>query len=304
MPQTESPRVGIVTGEQAPDLTDEGQALRAALRDRGFAAEAVRWDDPEVGWSGFDAALLRSCWGYHENLPAFRSWLGRVEDSGVTVRNPPAAVRWNSHKFYLRDLESAGVPVLSTAFVEAGSDADLSAILDGNGWAEAVVKPAVGTSSTGVWRTAAETAAADQERFETMVADSDVLVQRFAPEVTEGERSLVFFEGSFSHATSHSPADDDFRTHPSFGGTTEAYTPDEAVVEQSRAVLSTAARQVGVPVEALTYARVDGVEREGTFHLMELELIEPFLSLSAADGAVERFADAVAASLEVPGIHA
>jgi hypothetical protein len=43
----------------------------------------------------------------------------------------------------------------------------------------------------------------------------------------------------------------------------------------------------------LLYARVDGIEREGRFVLMELEINEPFLYIGSSTGAANRFADAI-----------
>jgi len=63
------------------------------------------------------------------------------------------------------------------------------------------------------------------------------------------------------------------------------------VLKQAEAILQT----IDAP---LLYARVDGVEIDGTLHLMELELIEPFLFMGhAAPQAVERFANAIAAKV-------
>jgi len=42
------------------------------------------------------------------------------------------------------------------------------------------------------------------------------------------------------------------------------------------------------------YCRIDAVARDGKLVLMELELIEPELCLGLAEGAPERFAEAIA----------
>jgi hypothetical protein len=49
----------------------------------------------------------------------------------------------------------------------------------------------------------------------------------------------------------------------------------------------------------LLYARVDGVERNGRFVLMEVEINEPFLYLGSSPGAAARFADAIVRSAEL-----
>lgn len=294
---TDDTHVAIVTGDHRPELTADGQALAAALRDRGFAVTPAIWSDSTVDWRTFDVALVRSCWNYHEDVDGFLGWIDGLEAAGVILRNPVDAVRWNVHKSYLRDLAEAGVSILDTAWIEDDDDATLERILRDRHWGEAVVKPAVGTSSVGTWRTSIDEAAGHQERFETLRADGDVLVQSFAPEIRDGERSLVFFGGQFSHASNYVPAPDDFRAHPNFGGTSEPYDPPGAIVEQTTTVLERAGTVLGTDPVDLPYARVDGIVRDGEFHLIELELIEPFLGLEAAEGAVDRFAASVERSL-------
>lgn len=329
MPATDPPRIGLVTGEAVPDLTEDGQALLAALRERGLVADPVVWSDPGVDWDGFDHLVLRSCWQYHERPAAFRDWLATIEGARPALSNPPAVVRWNRHKSYLRDLQAAGVDVPETVWLDRSSDAVLEELLRRNDWDEAVVKPAVGTSSTGVFRTSRADALADQERFEDLISAGDVLVQAFQPGIADGERSLVFLGGRFSHATTTRPAADDFRAHPDHGGTVEPYEPPTAVVERGERILEAACRELGIATEDLTYARVDGIDAtddlayarvdgiedhgradgteggdgtvgEGGFTLLELELIEPYLGLTTADGAVERFAETIASSTRNP----
>ncbi|MFB6210144.1 MAG: RimK family alpha-L-glutamate ligase [Halobacteriales archaeon] len=298
MPARSSIALAIVTGEDAPELTANGQAVRTALEDRGFSARPAVWSDPTVDWSAFDALLLRSCWDYHASPEAFRSWLQRCETQGLAILNPPAVVRWNIHKFYLRDLATAGVAIPETAWIEQGSDVSLADVLDDHGWTEAVVKPAIGAKSANAFRTSIEAAGNEQDRFEALLAKQDVLVQTFVPEITDGERSLVFFGGDYSHASISRPADDDFRTHPNYGGTTEPFTPDSELIDQAQTVLATAADILGIDTATLPYARIDGIDRSGTFHLMELELIEPYLGLDRADGALERFVEEVETALQ------
>jgi glutathione synthase/RimK-type ligase-like ATP-grasp enzyme len=298
---TDDTHVAVVTGEKRPELTADGQSLMVALRERGFDATPAVWSDPDVEWTDFDVALLRSCWDYHEAIDAFRELIADLEAAGVTLRNPAEVIRWNVHKTYLRDLADAGVPTLETAWVEASdeADVDLEALLRDRGWEQAVVKPAVGTRAVGTWRTSIDEASEHQDRFDARRESGDVLVQAFAPEIRDGERSLVFFGGEFSHASNAVPAPDDFRSHHSFGGTNEPYDPPRSIVEQGREIVRRASDVHGIDPVALPYARVDGIERDGEFRLIELELIEPFLGLERADGAVDRFADAIERSLRL-----
>lgn len=285
--------IGIVTGESVPELTEDGRAVRQVLRERGYDASGVVWSDPDVDWSSFDVLVVRSCWEYYRRPDAFQSWLDTVDGQARHVVNPVSVVKWNVHKSYLEELAAKGLEVASTMCVPQGADESLSAICERENWDHVVVKPAIGTSSEGVWRATVPVSADAEEHFREAVTERDLLVQQFVPGIASGELSMVFFRGEYSHATRTVPETDDFRAHPSFGASSTPITPSAAVRETGRRILEVAGELLGVDPADLAYARVDGVERDGSFVLLELELVEPYLSLSAADGAVERFVDAI-----------
>lgn len=154
------------------------------------------------------------------------------------------------------------------------------------------MKPAVGAMSLHVWRTSRDTAIDHETRFADLVAERDVLVQRFAPEVVDGERSAVYLAGEFSHAWNSLPEADDITA---FDGIEAGYEPSAPIREQAAAVLEAARDHLGLNRDAVPYARVDYVERDDGIVLLELELIEPFLGLNRDPDAVERCAEAIVA---------
>lgn len=261
--------------------------MAAALEARGYDVEPVFWTDRSVDWSTYGAAVIRSCWEYPTDLPRFRDLLAELERDDLSVCNPLEIVRWNLHKSYVLALAGSGVRVPSTTVIEQGSDASLAAVLEEQGLDDAVVKPAVGTSSTDVWRTGTADDGDQQERFAALLADGDVLVQAFVPEIAGGERSAVFFDGAYSHAW-NSPLADGFSD---FGDADPEYEPTPSVRAQAATVLERATECIGV--DRVPYARVDYVTRDGELLLLELELIEPYLGLSRGENAVERFCDAL-----------
>ena len=288
--------IGIVTSEDWPSLTDSDRLLAAELADRGHAVQPVIWDEGAVTWTAFDLLVLRSCFDYYRKPEAFRDWLDRIAATSAIVVNPVPVIRWNMHKFYLEDLIEAGVDVLETAFVASTAEDRLVDILQDRGWDQAIVKPAIATSSAHVWRTDLETARSDQDRFDAALETGDHLVQSFAPEIADGERSLVFIDESFSHAWRSIPDEGEFRSHGRFGGTTTTFDPPGWLVDQAANVIETArsitSRETATE-DGFSYARVDGIERDGQFVLMELELIEPFLGLHRRGDAPARLADAM-----------
>ena len=284
-------RIALATAAKLPTLNDDDALLIPALAELGFTAVPAVWDSPEVCWEAFQGVVVRSCWDYHHRLEEFLAWVTRLEGAGVPLWNPPAVLRWNSHKGYLRDLAARGVPVVPTRWLERGAPVELGRLLRDAGWSDAVVKPAVSASAHGTWRTSLEMASADQPRLDELLGAGDVMVQPLMNEVQDpkgGEWSVMFFGGRASHAVLKRPAVGDYRVQWEFGGSAVTMTPPAGLVADAKAVM---AAVPGVPL----YARVDGVERDGRLVLMELELIEPHLFLGWDIGAAARLATVLTA---------
>lgn len=310
-PAIDGRRVALATHRAAAAPTaDDCLLLEAIERQLGARAVAAPWDGEGVDWTSFDAVLVRSTWNYHLDAAAFVAWTERLTARGVAVWNPPAVVRWNADKGYLRELARHGVPVVPTEWIVRGSSRDpaseLASALSRRGWRRAVVKPSVGVTAFRTWRIdAAETDGSNAdhgERLATLLADADALVQPFLDVVRrDGEWSFVYFADgtgplSFSHAVVKRPARGDFRVQNQYGGSVEARTPPAALL---RRVDRTAAAVERLAPGPLLYARLDGVVSDGAhapggeFLLMEAELIEPVLYFEHSGGGAGRLADAL-----------
>lgn len=287
-------RIAFVTCEQRPAITADDLLVADLLRHGGFEVIAAAWSDRSVDWQRFASVVIRSPWDYHLDDSRYRAWLRRCDRERVNLWNPAPAVLANLDKRYLSELARAGVPTIPGEYVERGQVQSLVALLERRNWARAVVKPTVSASAYGTWRTSLETAESDQGQWNHEVEQRSLLVQPFTDEiVASGEWSVVFFDGHYSHAVLKKPASGDFRVQEELGGHAEPRVPSRAVIEQARSVLS-------VVEGHLLYARVDGVERDGQFLLMELEVNEPVLYLAASRDAPERFALAIARSVTAP----
>jgi glutathione synthase/RimK-type ligase-like ATP-grasp enzyme len=149
-----------------------------------------------------------------------------------------------------------------------------------------VIKPAVSVGAIGALRDAAasETAAA---HLRGLVESGDALIQPFEPGVVDGEVSLVYFGGEYSHAVRKVPADGDYRVQVFYGGLVEPHVATDAERRAAEAALA------AVPAD-LAYARVDLVPTSRGPVLMELELIEPQLFLDEPGDPADTFADHLA----------
>ncbi|RZS82690.1 glutathione synthase/RimK-type ligase-like ATP-grasp enzyme [Motilibacter rhizosphaerae] len=280
-------RLAWTTAGAARGLDPDEPLALEELRRRGIVVDVVDWDDATVAWEAYDRAVLRSTWDYQDRLAEFLGWAERTA-ARTDLRNPLPLVRWSTDKHYLVELAAAGVPVPRSTFVEPGEDVELP---DG----PLVVKPAVGAGSRGLAAYdagQADLARAHVERLHAI--GRSVLVQpRLASVAREGERALVFFDGTFSHAATKRV------TLPVAGSVDELFAaeetgpheaaPDELAV--ARAALEVAQRGCGIS----TYARVDLVrDDDGTPCVLELELVEPSLFLAeGGPGSTERLVDAL-----------
>lgn len=282
------PVVAFATYRQSPRLTDDDALVARVLAERGIDVHAVPWNGSDVDWDRFDRVIIRSAWDFHLAPGAYEEWLRRFFARPQRLWNPPTVVLANLNKRYLIDLARHGIDVVPTAHVEAGGRQSLLSVIEQHGWDEVVIKPAVSASAQGTWRSARAAAAADEDAFAAARRTHDMLVQPYCHEVaSKGEWSMIFFDGAYSHAVLKRPADGDFRVQRHFGGTPVAAAPDARLIAQASRILSTLG-------ERPLYARVDGIEREGRFVLMELELNEPFLFLAQSKAGPTRFADAIA----------
>lgn len=280
-------QIAFVTCERLPELHGDDRLVAEALRHRGFDVRAAAWSDQVVDWLQFASVVIRAAWDYHLDRDRFAGWLRRCGAQRVNVWNPVTAVLANIDKRYLVDFEAAGVEIVPIEYIERGQLQSLATLLKRRDWTRVVVKPAVSASAFGTWCTSLSAAAADQKRFDGEVTQRSLLVQPFADEIiSTGEWSIVFFDGNYSHAVLKKPASGDFRVQEELGGHAEPRDPSPAIIEQARRVLSRAAAP-------LLYARVDGIERDGEFLLMELEINEPFLYIGSSKGAADRLADAI-----------
>jgi glutathione synthase/RimK-type ligase-like ATP-grasp enzyme len=279
-------RIALATSADHADLHPDDLSLAAALRTAGLDPVAEVWTDPSVDWSAYDAVLLRSVWDYHTRYLEFTEWLGQLDKAGVRVLNDTDLIRWNGDKRYLLELRERGVAIVPS---QVAAGACLREVVSGLDGQEIVIKPTV--SATALHTVRGVAGSEQLNRAIDELPDNVYLVQPFLPEIqSEGEWSLIYLDGEFSHAVIKRPADGDYRVQDDFGGTAELADPAPAVRAAADAVLE--ASRVS-PV----YARVDGVVAAGRFLLMELELIEPYLFLPQHPAAAAQLASAVAARL-------
>ncbi|WP_223618827.1 hypothetical protein [Lysobacter sp. ESA13C] len=277
-------QLAVVTSAVYAEFHPDDAGLIDALRGHGIEPVACVWNDPAVDWTRFDAVLVRTTWDYFRHYDDFLAWYDQIETLGLPIANELPLLRWNSNKRYLLDLAALDVAIIPTVLARGDALADAVAAMSGR---EVVIKPTV---SGGAWHTVRGRVgeAAFAEALAALPPELEYLVQPFMAEiVTEGEWSLMFFDGHYSHAVLKKPDAGDYRVQTDFGGSASLTEPDPAILAAARRALGAVAA-LGYRDQA--YVRVDGVMTADGFRLMELEFIEPFLHLAAYPPAAELFA--------------
>jgi glutathione synthase/RimK-type ligase-like ATP-grasp enzyme len=274
-------RVALATCAEVPVGDEDAAPLIGALSSRGIEAAPAVWDDSAIEWSQFDLVVVRSTWDYPDRRDEFLAWA----ESVPRILNSADVLRWNTDKRYLATLAIDTIP---TAFIQPGDPFVTPE-------APFVVKPTVGAGSIGAARYDAGAERAHDHVRRLHAAGKTVMVQPFLEAVDHaGEVALHYLGGVFSHAVRKAAM------LPRGGDPGEGLFVEERI---SAAEPSAAERELAeqaldaVPFqrEQLLYARVDLLPGPV---LLEVELTEPSLYLGYAQGAAERFADAVAAASE------
>lgn len=281
------PTIAFATSRELKDLTPDDRLAARALERRGVSVAPAVWNDPKIDWSSFDRVVVRSPWDYHRHAADFLQWFSALDRAGVPVDNPTPVLRWNLDKVYLRWIEERGGSVVPTEFIPRGGSVDVAQVLKARGWHRGVVKPTVSASAANTWIVSDSSSAEDAKKIGPILQRTGLMIQPFLAEIeTEGELSMLFYGGKYSHAVRKRPAVGDFRVQTDHGGTVEPATP-------SAETLRAAQRIVDLRGDELLYARVDGVVVGDEFLLMEFEVLEPQLFFPFHPQAAERFAEAV-----------
>jgi glutathione synthase/RimK-type ligase-like ATP-grasp enzyme len=274
--------------ELYPD--DDWPLLSQALGALGVEARQIAWDDPSVRWSEFDRIVIRSTWDSVDRPAEYLAWAEAAAAVSELI-NPLPAIVWNLDKRYLAELGRSGVPIVPTRWV--GPDDEWDSPNSG----EFVVKPSISAGGRSTARYAITHATeARQHVRDLQQAGQTVMVQEYLHAIdAEGELSLIFIAGEFSHAVGKKAllrlgegVMDQPWERMVFSGPA---SPTPRQLDVARSTVTAVHQRLR---ERLVYARVDLVNGpSGGPLVLEVELIDPILSLDATQDAARNLAAAI-----------
>jgi glutathione synthase/RimK-type ligase-like ATP-grasp enzyme len=277
----------FLTLDERGDYVIDDEHLINPLAELGWQVSTVSWRQTEIPWHEFEAVIIRSTWDYWDDVPAFLDVLRRI-DRESRLMNSLEIVQWNLEKTYLADLERKGIGIVPTIWPNEVKPDSFQSFSEQLACDALVIKPVIGANGDKAFRVSPDDSRQRREMISACFSDRRALVQRFMPSIlTEGEFSLFFFNGAFSHAILKTPAESEFRCQEEHGGNIQPVVPESQLLKRAQQALE------ALP-ETLLYARVDLVRNdENDFLVMELELIEPSMYLRTDPAAPMRFARAI-----------
>ena len=259
------------------NVLQEDHLVLEAMEKQGLKVVRKAWDDPDFDWSTTQYALFRTTWDYFDRYTEFSEWLEKTSKRTRFI-NSKELIYWNIDKHYLQDLSKAGVTIPKTVFVEKGSTTTLlesiiKAKSEHGFIADTyILKPCVSGAARHTYKIAEDGVTDYESIFQELVKNEAMMLQEFQYNiVSEGEISMMVFNGEFTHAVLKIAKPGDFRVQDDFGGSVHKYNPNAEQIAFAKCVVEAAP-------ELPLYARVDIFrDNNGSWALAELEIFEPEL---------------------------
>mmetsp|Transcript_46449 Transcript_46449/g.132430 ORF Transcript_46449/g.132430 Transcript_46449/m.132430 type:complete len:356 (+) Transcript_46449:20-1087(+) len=258
--------------------------VQQALERHGAEVYIFDWRNRNIKPTEFDTLVLRSTWDIHKYPDEFLAWL---EEGADRIVNGVDAVRWNYNKEqYLTDLRAAfPAQVVRSKFYSTSrhgtpfeAERDPARIIadcsEEWGSGKLVLKPTVSADGDDTYcfnvDDQQQSLEAQAKLGELLKAKQGVIVQPMLEGISQGEYSLVFIGGVFTHAVKKP------------GGFKNASEMNRQGIDEHELgpMRSLADKIIAYTIQNkgwLAYARVDLVSETNGPVLLELEIIEPNL---------------------------
>jgi glutathione synthase/RimK-type ligase-like ATP-grasp enzyme len=273
------------------ELLAEDNLVLKGFNEHGIEAVSIVWNQPDVDWNEFDAALIRSTWDYIDEKAGFLDVLSQIEASSCKLFNSLGAVRWNIDKNYLFDLKERGAAIVPTHLVSDLDPVPLQKMFDEGEWETAILKPTLGGGGANSYRVSSNELENTLKKLAHQTKHTYLLQPFIDSILTEGEWSFIYFNRQLSHILLKRPAPNDYRVQGIYGGTVEITEPAPRDLLQAETIMER------LPFDTL-YARLDLVRVNNNLAIMEVELIEPILSFNLFPEGVENLVRATESVLD------
>ncbi|NNL08507.1 MAG: hypothetical protein HKP38_04715 [Croceitalea sp.] len=259
------------------NILKEDAILTNSLVKLGMRVARKSWDDPNFDWSKTKAVVFRTSWDYFDRLVEFNTWFHEIAQKTRMI-NSKSLVQWNMDKHYFLDFMQKGIRLPKTLFIEKGEALSLNEIVQKArntlqfNQTDLILKPCISGGARDTYKIESTKIDDYESIFADVIKIKAMMLQEFQANVlTQGEISLMVFDGKFTHAVLKLAKPGDFRVQDDHGGSVHEYRAEQEEIDFAEAVVKACPE---MPI----YARVD-IFKDNTnqWSLVELEIFEPEL---------------------------
>ena len=281
------------------------------FKEKGYEVEVIYWGDSSIIWDEKEVLIVGPIWDYYHRIKDFLLFLEHLSSLDVQIINSIDLLKFNLNKSYLRIFENSKFLPQSIFLDDLDTRSLSDVVLEYGLQGEYIMKGIVDAGATTLRKLNIDNLNLDDESFFRALQKNNkgVIIQEFLPEIRQGEFSFVFFDLKLSHSFLKIAKKGDIRVQKSHGGQSvhldllaltdsvqRIRTIDKSNILQQgdiKAAICGAEESLAILVNYLkgnnislpTYARVDGIIKDGKFLLMEIEMIEPSMEIHEAEQA-------------------
>lgn len=292
--------IGVLISQNWKNKISELEFLRKAFEKRGESYKEIILEEPNIEErvKGCDCVLTNYVWGYHERISEYLECI-KIVAKNTTLINSYRIIIDNFDKCkQFEYLKAAKIPIVDTIFVTQNYSSDWFKCIRPeadtirqiqNIWSckEVVIKPNI---SAGGYRTYLVSNNSKlkgsilpekaDEMIRTVGDESGVcILQKYIPEIKDGEFALVYFSDGYSHTILRYPA------------IFHEKILSKRIKSVPKSVMELGNRVYELYRHNITYMRVDIVLHKEMPYVMEVEVIEPDLFLRYLDEDAEYVID-------------
>lgn len=264
--------VAILSSKKWQNKVTDDILLKQELIKSNFNATIIAWDETN-DYSKYDTVIIRSIWGYEEDIEKFEKFLDTLTKNNIIILNSISIMKNNYYKekqFEL--LDKYDIPHIKTVFIPKNTK-DIISLVKENIEGEMIIKPSISASGKNTYLLNSNSKRKNiislndvNLKFEEINKTTSLMLQPFIKEIDDGEISLIYIDGKFSHA---------IKRFPNIFNDTKgvSYLADvpKKLLDLGNRILEIKEYQRSL------YERIDVVKKDNEYIVMELELVEPAL---------------------------
>lgn len=267
-------RVAILVSSAWANKVSDDLLLELALLNKKIYPTLVSYDKPH-NYLKYKLVIIRSIWGYEKQIDYFLNLLNELKKNNIPILNDYAIINNNFNKEnQILLLEKYNIPIIKTTIIPKNTK-DIQSIIEKLFNQELVIKPSISASGNNTYLISNDSTRNNvislnniNSIYKDINQKSSLIVQPFIKEIDNGEISLIYINGTYSHAVLRFP-------HIFNNKSSVQYLSKEDLDEE---IFTIANKVLAIKeYQGNLYERIDFVKIDQQYYIMEIELIEPDL---------------------------